>query len=331
MQHETGPILELPSDVARERDAVAANLPRTIGAWNRSDKPRVVTSRNIFDYMDGAGELYIGYRFRLLDVYDYKATGQDDIQAELYWMETADDAFGLLSNDWGGDPVDLGMPPSGGGGIDAAPANRALYGQGLLRMASDTLYSRIMAFGAGEASRGAVLDIGRAIAAGRKNQPAPALVSLLPAQVTASYRLRHDRLCYFRSHLVLNSIYFLGTGNLLNLGPKGEAVTVPYERASNSGKRSSIRALLIRYPGGPEAREALRHYLAIYVPEKTKGAMKVQPPSDSEVLKIEDGWMGYQVKGAYLGLVFECPGADVARSFLNQALQNAGKAEGVHE
>lgn len=331
MHHEAVPTPELSPEFARERDAVSTSLPRKVGTWTRADKPQVVTSKNIFDYMDGAGELYVGYRFRQLDVYNYTAGGQDDIQVELYWMETADDAFGLLSNDWGGDPVDLRVPPPAGSKNSTVPVHRALYGQGLLRMTSDTMYARIMAFKADEASAAAVVDIGRAIAAGRANPPAPRLVALLPVQVNRTYRPRPDRLCFFRSHLVLNSMYFLGTGNLLNLGLKGEAVTVPYESPAADGKRNSIRTLLIRYPGEPEAREALRHFLGIYVPEKTKGTMKDQHPSDSDILKIEDGWMGYQLRGAYLGLVFECPDADVARSFLNQALQNAAKSEAVHE
>ncbi len=331
MHHKAIPTPQLSPEFARERDAVSANLPRNVGTWTRADNPKIVTAKDIFDYMDGAGELYIGYRFRQLDVYDYTAAGQEDIQVELYWMETADDAFGLLSNDWGGDPADLRVPFPEPSRNRVVLTHRALYGQGLLRMASDTLYARIMAFNPNEVAASAVLDIGRAIAAGRKNPPAPRLVELLPARVDRDYRPRPDRLCFFRSHLVLNSVYFLGTGNLLNLGLQGEAVTVPYEIPAADGKRNSIRTLLIKYPGEPEAHEALRHFLGIYLPEKTKGTFSNRSFSDFDVVEIEDGFMGYQLNGAYLGLVFECPRAEVARSFLNQALQNAVKAEAVHE
>src|SRR3974377_2078209 len=102
MSHEGDLIPALSREFSQERDSVETKLPRKVGVWTRSDKPRIITSRSIFDYMDGAGELYIGYRFRLLDVYDYSSADQDDILVEIYWMETSDDAFGLLSNDWGG-------------------------------------------------------------------------------------------------------------------------------------------------------------------------------------------------------------------------------------
>lgn len=87
------------------------NLPKTIGVWNRPDSPQAITSQNIFKYMNGAGELYLGYRFRYLEVFDYTSAHQDNILVELYFMETSDDAFGLLSLDWGGEPVSFSKSP----------------------------------------------------------------------------------------------------------------------------------------------------------------------------------------------------------------------------
>jgi hypothetical protein len=55
--------------------------------------------------MNGAGELYLGYRFRHLEVFDYLSTNKDHILLELYYMERPEDAFGLLSLDWGGKPI----------------------------------------------------------------------------------------------------------------------------------------------------------------------------------------------------------------------------------
>jgi hypothetical protein len=83
----------------------AENLPRTLGAWTRSDSAEIIDESNIFDYMNGAGELYLAYRFDHLDVYEYTSEQQDDILVEVYVMHTSDDAFGLLSLDWGGEPA----------------------------------------------------------------------------------------------------------------------------------------------------------------------------------------------------------------------------------
>ena len=60
------------------------NLPNTIDVWTRSNSVRIIDSRNIFDYMDGAGELYLAYRFDRLEVYEYTADQEDNIMVEVY-------------------------------------------------------------------------------------------------------------------------------------------------------------------------------------------------------------------------------------------------------
>ena len=138
-------------------------LPEQAGAWQRPAEPRLITGDTIFEYMDGAGELYLGYRFERLLVYEYTATDQYDILVEIYHLKSAEDSFGLLSLDWGGEP----FPMPAADGPDAAgyaPPARALYGAGLLRLWAGPVYARIMAYRETAASHAAVLQIGAAIA-----------------------------------------------------------------------------------------------------------------------------------------------------------------------
>src|SRR4030042_6310995 len=121
-------------------------LPKTVGVWKKPALPMVVDASNIFQYMNGAGELYLAYRFKNLEVYEYKADGQESIVAEIYFMETPDDAFGLLSQDWGGEPADLKPSRPAAMKTSRAPIIRALYGAGLLRISSGNIYARIMAY-----------------------------------------------------------------------------------------------------------------------------------------------------------------------------------------
>ena len=88
-------------------------LPRSVGAWTQSGGPKFVGPQDIFNYMDGAGEFYLGYRFKRLEVQRYGSADQGEILVELYWMESSDDAYGLLSGDWGGEAVDLPPPTPG--------------------------------------------------------------------------------------------------------------------------------------------------------------------------------------------------------------------------
>jgi hypothetical protein len=218
------------------------NLPKTVGVWNRPDSPRLINSENIFKYMNGAGELYMGYRFRHLEVFDYTSDSQENILVELYFMETPNDAFGLLSLDWGGEPVSFSDSSANISNPSLATAARALYGAGLLRVWSDNVYARVMAYRETPASKQAVLALGQAIAANQKNAPPPDLVNTLLPQVGADWKLRNDRLSFFRSYLVLNSIYYLSEKNILDLDLSTEAIMAPYENTSNStdGKRSQF-------------------------------------------------------------------------------------------
>ena len=77
--------LIIPCEAGKKMTESKPVLPKTVRDWSRPDSPRLVNAKNIFDYMDGAGELYIGYRFRHLEVYEYKTESQKNILVELYY------------------------------------------------------------------------------------------------------------------------------------------------------------------------------------------------------------------------------------------------------
>ena len=293
---------------------LSINLPKTAGAWTRPDAPRRIDETSIFSYMDGGGELYLGYRFDHLDVYEYAAPGRDPILVELYWMRGSDDGFGLLSNDWGGEPVVL-QPSNAGDAPRAVPASRALYGAGLLRIWSDTLYARVMAARETAESREQVMALGRAIVAGRPLAPRPELLDLLPDRVGATYSIRRDRVWFLRSHLVLNSAYFLASQNILDLSLACEAAIAPYESGappvtSRKGTPHRPHLLVVRYPDAITARRALAHFLGAYLPET-----RTVPQPDrrlSGAQQVEHGWVSYRLDGALLFVAFDTPDARAA-------------------
>jgi hypothetical protein len=307
-------------------------LPEKVGAWSRSPLPRLIDAKSIFDYMDGAGELYLGYRFKSLEVYNYVSTDQDEILVELYWMETSDDAFGLLSGDWGGEPIKLPGDSSAPTQPSKIPPHRLLYGAGLLRIWADTLYARVMAERETEASRECVLTLGRAITAGRKLPPVPTLTSVLPELLSTkiAYRLRPDRVCYFRSHLVLNSVYFLSTENILDLGPKIEAVTAEYASQDEGTKPPVLRLFLVRYPDELSAKNALKHFVNGYLPENKEITARSKGVESAAVL-VEDGWLAFFGRNNCVVLCFEAPNRETAESALLQVMKELDTMEVSHE
>ena len=268
--------------------ALAITPPPTALGWSRSDSPRIVAPADIFSYMDGAGELYLAYGLVRLEVHEYTSPAEPPITLEVYTLRSADDAYGLLSLDWDGEPVALDS---------AWPAGTpcALYGSGLLRAWSEDVYVRVMATNETPAARAAVLEIGRALVAGRASAPPPGIVSAMPATLDTGHVLRADRIAFLRSHLVLNSIYFVGTGNLLDLGPETEAVAAIYERSETGGR---ARVLVVHYPSEAAARAALAHFGRGYL-------HRALSSEETTTEHVEDGWLGCRRHGRQLALVFE--------------------------
>jgi hypothetical protein len=307
------------------------DLPKTVGVWNRPNSPRFIHSENIFKYMNGAGELYLGYRFRHLEVFDYTSADQGNILVELYFMESSDDAFGLLSLDWGGELVSLDGAPAAISNQSFAASTRALYGGGLLRLWSDYIYARIMAERETPASKEAVLALGKAIAAGAQDPPEPALVKLLPLEIDAVWKLRVDRLSFFRSYLVLNSIYYLSHENILDLDLSAEAVSAPYQYIPGSGDLKRSQFLLVQYENTERARQALNRFHDAYLPGHKKEKTAETAAYSPSLFKLEDGWMAYRLIGRHIAIVFDSPNPESARSILQKNESNLLKKGGDHE
>ncbi len=300
-----------------EYPAMSLTLPSSVGVWSLTGPAKRVEPKAIFNYMDGAGELYLGYRFKALDVYQYKSATQDEILVELYWMETSDDAWGLLSGDWGGEAVELSPADDSGGRHQI----RALYGAGLLRAWTGNLYARVLAYQETNDSKQAVLRIGRAIAAGRSQSKPPRLTEVLPPTIGNQFSLRADRIVFLRSHLVLNSVYFLSQENLLDPGLECELVAALYRPEAQTSGAKPVRALLIRYGNEGTAQKALHDFQRVYLSGKPIS------PGNRGAAAIEDGWVGFILSGRGLGLVFEAPDEVLAQLFLENSKRALEKVE----
>jgi len=293
-------------------------LPESVDAWTRPESPKIVNSANIFKYMNGAGELYLGYRFDHIEVFEYTSEKQDNILVELYFMETSDDAFGLLSLDWGGEPVSFDGLPANSPKRSPVSQPRALYGAGLLRIWSDNLYVRIMAYHETPSSKQAVLALGKAVTTDRKTPQEPELLKHLAPHVDSAWKLRRNRQSFFRSYLALNSVYYLSHENILNLDLSAEAVIAAYEHIASAGKPTRSQFLLVKYENRARALKALNHFHDAYLAEHKKEISEDSPAKSLSLFKIEDGWIGYKLINNYAAIVFKCPDRKSARSIINK-------------
>lgn len=317
-------------------------LPSAAGPFQRILESRRVLPAGIFDYMDGAGELYLAYRLRALDVVEFRAPREEPILVELYSLENSDDAFGLLSQDWGGTPLVSTPSSSPSLAQDNEPFPRGLYGEGLLRLRFGNHFARILAQRETPSAREAVLAIGRSLLAKAAGPATPRLVQLIPTQL-AGWTHQNEHLLFLRSHLVLNSAFFLGSQNLLGLGPEVSAVTTLFRAEGIESRSRSLRIIIVEYPSpraAGEARSAFsRSFFPEQPPEPTVGSREPVGPLGEKHRagvqaaefpthatgpgpiqgkgKAEDGWVGWRQEGVFLVLAFQCPDSKTADAVLN--------------
>lgn len=261
-------------------------LPVEVGGWKWDGKESTYNSRTVFDYINGAAELYLAYGFQGLKVRRFAKPGSPPINLEIYEMASPEDAYGVFSFEYQDEPAGIGQGSE--------------FGGGLLRFWKGKYFASVYAEGEGEGVEAAILGIGRAAAqaipaAGSE----PKLIQLLPGKELG---LVDKSTRYLKSHVLLNQRFFISHQNLLNLSRKTEAVLAVYSR---SGQRSQL--LLIQYADADEAGSALKTFKKAYMSEA----------GDRDRLRTEDKkWTFARQQKEYLLLVFSAPAESDAEALL---------------
>lgn len=270
-------------------------LPDEINGWRVEDDDRTYNPETIFDYIDGAGEVYRSYNFRTLYVRRYVKEGEPDIVADCFDMGTSEDAFGVFTHDLEGEEVGIGQ--------------RSAYNAGLLSVWKSHYFVSLYAEEETEEAKEAVLALGLKIAAsigeiGEK----PDLISLLPAE-----KLEEKSVHYFHNHTVLNYHFFVADENILLLDQKTEVVLGTYQEDD-----VKIRLLLIRYPGTSEAVGAYKNFTQNYMPDAESPGL-VQAENNL--------WTAAKVKEQFLIVAFDCPTDLSARTLIRDVERKIERSE----
>lgn len=92
-------------------------LPMEIHGWKTAEEDREFNPETIFDYIDGAGEVYRAYNFEKLLSRHYFKKGQPEIFADVFDMGTPADAFGVFTHDLEGEDLGIGQGSTYNGGL----------------------------------------------------------------------------------------------------------------------------------------------------------------------------------------------------------------------
>ncbi len=263
-------------------------FPTGINGWVSSPELLTYGRDNIFDYMNGAGELYKAYDFKRLFVKHYFRPDAPDIVAEVYKMATSQDAYGVFTYDPEGETVAVGQDST--------------YAAGLLRFWKGRCFVRILADRDTPEAKAAVVALGQSLAAPIVEGPRPALLKCLPPQDIEPLSIR-----YFHTQISLNYFYYLADDNLLHLSPETEAVMAVYRP---QGRK--MKLFILRYPDAEKAEKAYQQFGGGYF--ESAGMLDTV-----YMAPIEDGsHAGILIKDRFIAAVFDAPSRSACEMLLKK-------------
>jgi hypothetical protein len=258
---------------------LASVIPASIGPW-LSEADQVFDAETVFDYIDGAGEVYRSYNMRVLVARRFHKDGRPDIVVDAFDMGASADAFGVFTHDLDGEDAGIGQGST--------------YKAGLLSFWKDRYFLSVYAEEETAETRAAVLELGRRIAEAipGRGEP-PALLELLPGEGLEARTVR-----FFHTASVLNYHYFVADANILLLGQKTDAVLAAY-----GGKEDRSHLLLVSYASAAEAARAEASFRGAYMPDA----------GGKEAVRTENGrWTAARAAGRYCAVVFDAISAEAA-------------------
>ncbi len=266
-------------------------LTDDIEGWKATDSVEIYNWETIFDYMNGAGEVYRLYDYRKLAVKRYTHDKHPAITVELFDMGTPEDAYGIFSHSRTGDDVGVGMGSE--------------YRGGLLCFFKGRFFACVYAEKQTDETRQAVFELARTIDKKITGESRlPDILQYLPEENMHKQSVR-----YFHKHTSLNCHYYLAEQNILNLSDKTEAVLARFTP-------DDVYLLFIRYDDHTRAQEAIDSFIAGYIPEaKESGLAQIE----------QNKWVKAILSKNYVIVVFDAATAEQAETLANSVIERINK------
>ncbi len=281
-------LLMIQESYADPLQTLHAALPKQIQGWRAEPDDRFFDDETIFDYIDGAGEVYRAYNMRKCLSRRYTTPNGPPIVLDIFDMRSSEDAFGVFTHDQDGESVDVGQ-----GG---------LYRSGWLSFWKDRFFVSIYMEEESAATENALRGLAKAVASLISHEgPKPKILSLLPQKGLLPRTTR-----YLHHPILLNYHFYLADENILNLGPHTKAALADYRQG-----QENARLLLVQYPERGKAAKAHRSFLKTYLPEAD---------SKRPVLLENARWSAAALKGKLLVIVLEADSQQLAQRLIKEVI-----------
>jgi hypothetical protein len=283
-----GGISLMSVDMKEKRRILEGLLPHEVHGWEAKEKDELYDPQTIFNYIDGAGEVYRSYNFTLLLARRYSKENQPDIVADVFEMSSSRDAYGVFTHDLEGE--------------DAGVGRGSTYKGGLLSFWKDLFFVSLYAEEETEETKKALFLLGEKVASSiRSEGEMPDIVALLPQE-----DLVEKSVHYFHNHLILNYHFYVSDENILLLDQKTEAALGTYRE-----KNEKSHILVVRYPKEAKASQAFKSFTGAYMPDAKEVGL----------VQTEDmKWTAAQVKRNFVIIVFNAPSVPFARDMVEKVI-----------
>jgi hypothetical protein len=271
---------------AEPLDALKLRLPDSILTWTKGEQDILYDDRTIFDYIDGAAEVYRAYNMQGCLSRRYETPGGPAVILDIFDMGSSEDAFGVFTYDQDGKELELGQG--------------AFYRAGWLSMWKHRYFVSIYTEQETEATQAAVRELAEAVSRLIPIEgPKPRILDRLPSK-----GIRPGSVKFFHDPVVLNRHYYLSGDNILGIGRHIKGALASYER-----KEGSALLLLLEYPDPEKAGNAHAALLKHYIPEADAAGM---------ALLENKQWCALKIQGNRLAVVLESTDQELAKALLQE-------------
>jgi hypothetical protein len=234
--------------------------------WRLASPINTYDKKTIFDYINGAAELYFAYDFRRVAAAEYQ-NGETSIVIDVYDMTSPECAFGIYS---------LNRYPEAN---YTDIGNEAILDGTALDFWKGRYFCKVYSFDMSEKYKEDVVNFGSKLALKILEAGAePAVLERLPQD-----GLTPKTAMFFSRKLGLDNIHFISEENVLNLNGKTKGVVAEYQINGDTAQ-----FFIVEYPSSEEAITAFETY-ASYLDGKGKPATVNKMPDGKFKLVNLDG------------------------------------------
>jgi hypothetical protein len=123
-----------------------------IQGMSKIREPEIYTPHNLYEYINGAAELYLSYDFRELATLTYENPKEQSLTIEIYRHSNSPNGFGIYSQErpQSGDFLNIGT--------------QGYYEKGILNFVRGSYYVKLISFGLGSDDKSLLISVAQKIA-----------------------------------------------------------------------------------------------------------------------------------------------------------------------